>query len=317
MSSNRAGARRYKWIWVAVIPIALWALVRVFGLERGSVLVALLAFTPYVAIAAFLIAGVALALRNWAAAAVAGLATLCLAGAVLPRAFDTETVTVGNDETLTVLSANVRYGTADPAGLVGLVERLRPDLLSVQELTPDLAAELRREGLDRLLPHSILAVQPGWPGRGIYSRLKMYPLAEGPAAESVLPHVGVRLPGGGAVRVVNVHPHTPVSGAESRWSRALERLPSAGSGVPWLLVGDFNATMDHAAMRDVVARGYRDAGEATGKGLEPTWPARMVVPPLITIDHLLADRRIGIAGYEVEELPGSDHRAIYARLVLP
>ena len=37
----------------------------------------------------------------------------------------------------------------------------------------------------------------------------------------------------------------------------------------------------------------------------------------MTIDHVLADRRLGIAGYGVDALPGSDHRAIHAELVLP
>jgi hypothetical protein len=37
----------------------------------------------------------------------------------------------------------------------------------------------------------------------------------------------------------------------------------------------------------------------------------------MTIDHVLADRRLGITDYGVDDLAGSDHRAIHARLVLP
>jgi hypothetical protein len=33
------------------------------------------------------------------------------------------------------------------------------------------------------------------------------------------------------------------------------------------------------------------------------------------IDHVLADRRLGVADFGVEDLPGSDHRAIHAQLV--
>jgi len=40
-----AGALRGWPIWIAVLPAALWALVRTFGLEGGRV-VPLLAFTP-------------------------------------------------------------------------------------------------------------------------------------------------------------------------------------------------------------------------------------------------------------------------------
>jgi endonuclease/exonuclease/phosphatase family metal-dependent hydrolase len=92
------------------------------------------------------------------------------------------------------------------------------------------------------------------------------------AGTTDLPRLAVALPGGGTIRLVNVHPHTPVSGPEDRWRMALEQLPSAG---------------------------YRS------------------YPPLITIDHVLADRRLGIAGNGVSDLPGSDHRAIHAEIVLP
>ena len=39
--------------------------------------------------------------------------------------------------------------------------------------------------------------------------------------------------------------------------------------------------------------------------------------PFITIDHVLADERLGIVEYGVAEQPGSDHRAIHAVLALP
>jgi len=103
-----------------------------------------------------------------------------------------------------------------------------------------------------------------------------------------------------------------------RWREGLESLPTAGRGAPWLLVGDFNATLDQPEFRDLVDRGYRDAADATGEGLEPTWPGPERLPlGLIAIDHVLADRRLGVAEYGVDDLAGSDHRAVHARLVLP
>ncbi|HWA53384.1 MAG TPA: endonuclease/exonuclease/phosphatase family protein [Solirubrobacterales bacterium] len=313
----RAGAARYWWLWVPVLPLAAWALIRTCGWERGSAMVAILAFTPYAAVAALLTAGVALALRNWVAAAVATLATAAFLAAVLPRAIGSETTAPEGRRTLTVLSANIHHGTADPAALVDLVRRLHPQLLSIQELTPSFAAALRTDGIGRLLPYGIVATRPDWGGRGVYSTLPLRPLSRVTVSTTDLPRLGVALPGGGTIRLIDVHPHTPVSGPEARWRVALERLPSAGSGAPWLLVGDFNATLDHAALRAVIERGYRDAGEASGEGLEATWPANRSYPPLITIDHVLADRRLGIADYGVADLPGSDHRAIHATIVLP
>jgi endonuclease/exonuclease/phosphatase (EEP) superfamily protein YafD len=303
-------------IWVLVLPVAVWAAVRVFGLDSGFPLVPLMAFTPYVAIAAFLAAGVALALRNWAAASVAAVATLCLALAVLPRAIGDGTIDPGETETLVVLSANIHHGTADPAAVVEFVDRYDADLLCVQELTPRFARELRAAGLDRRLPNAVLETHRSASGAGIYSRLPMSRLS-GSQFFFRQPRALLRLPDGRPVRVVGVHPFPPGRGNDDVWQEALESLPSAGEGAPWILVGDFNATLDVSLMRETVDRGYRDAAEVAGEGLVPTFPQDGHLIPPITIDHVLADERLGIADYEVEALPGSDHRALYTELALP
>lgn len=303
-------------IWAAAVPLALWALVRAFGLETGVLLTGLMWFTPYAAVAALLVAGVAVALRNWAAAVLAAIATVSLGLAVLPRTIGTETAQAAGHETLTVLSANVYLGTADPAALVGLVDRYRPDLLSVEELTPSFVAKLRRAGIERRLPYSVLMPRPHGRGGGLFARYPLKPLAFQTHFAFRMPRAMLALPGR-HLRVVAVHPPPPNMGYEN-WREPLESLPTTGAGPPWVLTGDFNATFDQAEFRQVVDSGYRDAGDATGKGLEPTWPSRRVFPwGLMTIDHILADRRLGIADYGVDGLPGSDHRAIHAQLVLP
>jgi endonuclease/exonuclease/phosphatase (EEP) superfamily protein YafD len=310
------GARRYWLIWGAVIPIALWTLVRAFGLESGSLLTSLMYFTPYAAIAALLVTGVAVALRNWAAASVVAVATACLAAVILPRAIGTETVQAAGHETFTVLSANVELGGAEPSALVALVDRYHPDLLSVQELTPSFARKLRRAGINRRLPHSVLMAQPKGHGAGLYSRFPTIALPHQTRFLFRMPRAKVVLPDERRLQVVAVHPQPP-NMSVARWEEALKSLPAAGGGIPWVLVGDFNATFDQAEFRELVDRGYRDAGAATGKGFEPTWPSQQVFFwGLMTIDHVLADRRLGVAEYGVDALPGSDHRAIHAQLVL-
>jgi endonuclease/exonuclease/phosphatase (EEP) superfamily protein YafD len=315
--AGRANAGRYWPIWAAVVPIALWALVRAFGIESGGRLTSLMWFTPYALIASLVVTGVAVAFRNWAAAAVAWVAMVCLAMAVLPRAVGSEAQSPAGRETLSVLSANVYLGSADPAGLIDLVDRFHADLLSVQELTPSFARKVRRAGIGRRLPYSVLMARPGGRGGGLYSRFPLTPLPYQTPFRFRMPRAMGVLPDGRRLRLVAVHPPPPSMDVE-RWEEALESLPTSGAGTPWILIGDFNASFDQAEFRDIVDGGYRDAGQATGKGLEPTWPSDRVFPwGLITIDHVLADRRLGVAEYGVLGLPGSDHRAIHARLVLP
>src|SRR6201991_3853392 len=73
-------------IWLLVAPALIWAIIRIFGWERGP-LVPLFAFTPYAAAWSLIPLALALATRRWPAAAVALVAVLALAAAVLPRFF--------------------------------------------------------------------------------------------------------------------------------------------------------------------------------------------------------------------------------------
>jgi len=132
------------------------------------------------------------------------------------------------------------------------------------------------------------------------------------------PRVLLTLPSGRRLRVVDIHPLTPGRTGIDVWEDSLSDLPATGDGVPWILLGDFNATLDHSRLREVLDRGYRDAGSVAGMGLKPTWPNRdHDLPPVITIDHVLADERLDFVHYGVEDLPGSDHRSIHAELALP
>jgi hypothetical protein len=164
---ERAGARRHWLIWAAIVPILLWAIMRGFGLERGFPLDAVIAYTPYVAIAALFAAGVALALRNWAAALIAALALTWLAVGIAPRAIGSGESPRPGDVELDVMSANIHHGTADAGALIDLVEARDVDVLAVEELTPSFAAELRQAGLGRLLPHAVLSMHRGASGGGL------------------------------------------------------------------------------------------------------------------------------------------------------
>jgi endonuclease/exonuclease/phosphatase family metal-dependent hydrolase len=284
-------------------------------MEGGFPLTPAMAYTPYVAFAAFFVTGIALALRNWAAATLAALATVCLLWAVLPRTVGSAEPTDGHG--LRVLSVNIHLSDARLTSLMDLIERREPDLLAIQELTPGYAGKLEDAGLPRLLPHAVLSLRWRKSGGGIYSRFPLRRLKGEDGFGLRMPRAELTMPGGRVVRVVDVHPLTPSRASIDRWRAALESLPKTGEGAPWILAGDFNATLDHAELREVLDDGYRDAAEVVGEGLAPTWPFGSKWAPPITIDHILADERLNVAGYAVEGLPGTDHRAVFARLSVP
>ncbi|MFG1711831.1 endonuclease/exonuclease/phosphatase family protein [Micromonospora sp. NPDC049203] len=306
--------------WLAVAPVAAWALIRLTGLERGP-LVQAIAFTPYVAATAPVVALAALALRRRAPAAVAVLAALALIGAVAPRAIPGDRP-AADGPTVRLLTANLRLGSADAAALVDLVRTRRVDVLTVQELTPPLAAELDRLGLATLLPHRSSNPEVGSTGSGVYAR---HPLRDGGHRRNqgfffTQAYATVAVPGAPPLRVESAHPAAPyaLDVVPDWWTDQRAQPPATPDGGLSVLAGDFNATLDHAALRNLIATGYTDAADAAGAGFGGTWGPYDGDPiPPITIDHVLVHRRVAVVAAGTFPVPGSDHRALLAELRLP
>ncbi|MFI6508445.1 endonuclease/exonuclease/phosphatase family protein [Streptosporangium sp. NPDC050855] len=317
-----SGSPRRRWrissalAWAAVTPFAAWAVARVAGLERDSLTTQLMTGTPYVAAGSLLPLLLAALSRNRAATAVALITTTALGLSVLPRAFRSAEPVAGTP--LRVLTINTLFGRAETDAVMDLVRRLRPDVLSTQELTPGMVEKLDAAGLGEIMPYRVL--EPEWSagGSGLYAR---YPLtARKGLFEAIghnMPAALMTVPGAPPVEVVDVHPFPPLGRQVYDWTAALDALPSAVPGTIRILAGDFNASLDHAAMRRFLGRGYLDAADGAGEGLTPTWPVNDRVPPLITIDHVVVDRRVGVNEVSVHTVPGTDHRAVFADLRLP
>ncbi|MER7995394.1 endonuclease/exonuclease/phosphatase family protein [Micromonospora chalcea] len=321
---SRGGTRGGRWAtaacWLAAAPVAAWALVRLAGLERGPLVLAI-AFTPYVAALAPVVAVSALALRRRAPAVVAALAALSLIGVVAPRAVP-DARPPADGPTLRLLTANLRLGSADPAGLVDLARVRRVDVLTVQELTSALAAELDRLGLATLLPYRSLSPEVGSTGSGVYAR---HPLRDTGHRRNqgfffTQAYATVTVPGAPPLRVESAHPAAPyaVDVVPDWWTDQRAQPPATPDGGLSVLAGDFNATLDHAALRELIATGYTDAADAAGAGFGGTWGPYDGDPiPPVTIDHVLVDRRIAVRAAGTFPVPGSDHRALLAELRLP
>lgn len=302
---------------VVLAPWLAWAVVRAGGLEHGIHVVPAMAFTPHVAATAWIPVVVAVLLRRPVVGVVAVATLVVLVAAVAGRGLAGPRPTVRDGIALRVMTANLHEGRGDVQAVVGLVRREHVDVLAVEELTRAEAARLDAAGLRRLLPHRDLDVRPGAAGTGLYARLPLRALAPPRGLlYNAAPRVAVRLPGGPPLEVQAVHPPPPTHWLPI-WRRALAAIPPPSPSRLEVVLGDFNATLDHHALRQVLRRGYLDAGDATGEGLRPTWPTGRRFPPQIAIDHVLADARIEPTALRVHAIPGSDHRAVVAALLLP
>jgi endonuclease/exonuclease/phosphatase family metal-dependent hydrolase len=235
---------------------------------------------------------------------------------------------------LKVMSLNAWKGQADAAEVVRLVREYGVGLLAVQELSPALESRLDAEGLGALLPHRISRSRDGAGGGAVYSSRPIVPLDSVDGSAFHMPTVQLELDAGGRpalLAVTNVHTKAPVWGRAGQWRSelaALGRLAARPGNL--LLLGDFNATLDHAEFRQLLegsagagtggtGRGgpLVDAGAAALARLVPTWP--MDGPPLpgVVIDHIVTGPRVGSRGYSVLPVAGTDHAAVLATLSVP
>ncbi len=302
--------------WAAVAPFAAWAVARVCGLERGSLPTQIMTATPYAAAGSVVPVLVGALARNRAATAIALVTTAVLGFSVLPRAVGS--AETGTGTPLRVLTLNMLFGHAEPAAVMDLVKRLKPDVLSTQELTPGMVESLDAAGIGELLPYRVLQDEWSAGGSGLYARHPMTPLENlfRPIGHN-MPAAVINLPGTRPIEIIDVHPYPPLGSQVHDWTAAIGAFPPPSPDRIRILAGDFNASLDHAVMRRFLDQGYADAADRVGQGLVPTWPAGKSIPPIITIDHVVVDQRVGVNEVSVHTVPGTDHRAVFADLRLP
>ncbi len=308
--------------WVAA-PWVLAAGLRITGTERGFPLVPALSFVPYAAVTAALPLATAVRAGSRAGVLASGAAGAALAAAVLVRAGrQRPAVPAPDGDRLRIATVSLRLGLVAAGPVLDLVRRHHVDVLVVAELTPEAEAELRAGGIDGLLPHAhVIPARPGAvpsASGAVWSRRAVWARGATPGGFEQ-PWVRLAISSGPDVEITAVHTRPPSTSptAVRDWTDDLTALPGTEPGVLRVLAGDFNATLDHAAMRAVLRRGYLDAAWVTGRALAWTWRPLRLRFPRLALDHVLVDPRISVAAVAFLPLPGSDHRVVVADLVLP
>ncbi len=312
---------QYLLAWFAFLIAAITLGARFVPVVNHTILI-LAAASPFLMMGAGVSAVVSLLTRRWWAAG----AALCLTAAAtfvqLPLFIGSGQIP-GPTVPVRVLTANLRLGAADPEALAALA-RERADLLVVQELTPELAGALSRQGVQSEFPYSSLPPGDNALGVGIWSRYPIRRYSLNPGYSLGMMSVSIRPPGAASDAVVlGVHITGPWPQPIDRWRKEMAKLPdtlsaaaaAAGSGAV-IVAGDFNASNDMQPFRRLLRNGFRDAAEQSGAGLTPTFPADASVPPLIGIDHILTFHS-SASDVRTVRIPGSDHLGLIATIHVP
>ncbi|MEV4334135.1 endonuclease/exonuclease/phosphatase family protein [Streptomyces sp. NPDC049597] len=216
-----------------------------------------------------------------------------------------------------VLTANLEFGGATDE-LIAAIARERPGLVFVQECPAVCSEALASEVLRADYPYRSAVEAGGAAGSAILSR---YPLAPATGVRSVLgmPAAHARV-AGRPVDLQLAHPLPPVPEAVPDWRRELGLLrdrAAAAADRPLVMAGDFNATQDHAAFRDLLETGgLRDGALLAGASRTPSWPAALPRPLGAQIDHVLVSEDFSVRSARFLDLGGTDHRALLVTLEL-
>jgi endonuclease/exonuclease/phosphatase (EEP) superfamily protein YafD len=271
---------------------------------------------------------VAMAARGWKLSVALALLLIPTLGARLAMTPDRASGSEKPGQTITVFSANLLYGRGDDERLLEQIFANSPDLVLLQEYTPDeasLAAALRAE-----YPHSVKHPQNDAFGIALFSRL---PFVEEPEVwrgpeESRKPMIACMVEvGGERIAVWNVHTLPPTGGnttaAQRRmigWigeqARVVLNDPGGASGL--VIAGDFNATSGSNHLREILAAGLVESHAKAGAGPGVTWPMRGLKRHFggIRIDHIFVGGILSPASAWVGDDFGSDHLPVVARIVL-
>lgn len=281
------------------------------------------ALSPYLIWGGAIAAAALLVLAGRQGLAMVALLPLFIGMTVKSPAFLEDSHPGGDTVPLRVLTINLHEGAADPSDVAAAASG-GADILVAQELPKSTANSLAKEGLGDDFPYSYIQAHSSASGVGIWSRFPIVQSSRISRYELGAVTASVRVPGAASdVVVADIHLAGPWPQPLDRWRDEIEGLPdtlrelAAGAGRGAVIVaGDFNATTDFQPFRRLFDAGFADAVEQAGDGLNRTYPAGSLVPPIIGIDHILTYNSWAT---DTDEVPidGTDHMGLLATIQVP
>lgn len=325
--------------WVVTFGVIAVMVLRMMpnGLDGKRYIPLIVAFVPWMAVLSAAILLISLISRRRLLSIIS---VLCLVmqlvwhvGFLYPRvslssaartAVTAVTVSV-DDRYARLMTLNTRNGQADAAQIVQTVREQHVEVLALQELNSSMISRLNEAGIRELLPYSVVASTSSSDNGGVNGLWSAAPMSERtgdliPIEASSIPAASIDFDGT-VIRFGSVHPFSPRPSNQGLWDRGLGSISQLREDDhTFVLMGDFNATWDHASFRYLLGGRFVDAGENAGEWFHMTYPANkklfsvIPVPAAVEIDHIVHDRGVVVGDLDAVTIAGSDHKALLGTL---
>ena len=326
-------------LWVTTFGVMAVMVLRMTpnGLDGKRYIPLVVAFVPWMAVLSAVILLISLMNRRRILAVIS---VLCLltqlvwhAGFLYPRVSlsSAARTTVASatasvdDRYARLMTLNTRNGQADAAQIVQTVREQHVEVLALQELNSSMISRLNEAGIRELLPYSVVANTSSSDNGGVNGLWSAAPMSERtgdliPIEASSIPAASIDFDGT-VIRFGSVHPFSPRPSNQGLWDRGLGSISQLREDDhTFVLMGDFNATWDHASFRYLLGGRFVDAGENAGEWFHMTYPANkklfsvIPVPAAVEIDHIVHDRGVVVGDLDAVTIAGSDHKALLGTL---
>lgn len=320
---------------LAVVAVIItWP--QVVHLERTYPLAQILAFRGFVVVGfgMLVVLGLLLMLvrpmRAFAASVtiVALLAGIANAGILVARGIGTDSLPEATGTSVRVMTWNTKGEATSADEIAKTAVAMGADIVALPETTEKtgvaVAVAMRELG-HRMWVHN--AHYPGWDARSttilISPKLGDYSVIEssenGSSNTSTVPSaVAMPVDGSGPI-VVAVHAVAPREADMQHWRDDLQWIADQCATGDVILIGDFNATVDHMAglgTHGGTLGRCTDAADATGNGAVGSWPTSLPALLGAPIDHVMVSgwKATGSVVVRSKDSGASDHRPLVVQL---
>ena len=217
---------------------------------------------------------------------------------------------------LRVMSSNLLAGNINYDAHVRFIKSVNPDVIVFQEYTFDWQTALVPALEDYAYRIEVPALHAF--GNALFSKYPLKDIDTPALVNSSRKSVdGTIVFDGATLRVFGTHPPPPMSQRfyEDR-NTHLQKLAAIASAYtePMVVMGDLNITPWSSHFQSFINNANLFDGRR-GQGILPTWPVE--IPLLqIPIDHILLNRGVRVVSLQVSSDLESDHKAIWADIVL-